>query len=234
MIKHEEIAFPNKKGPALASGIGPENSIYAGEITFADTQETNDIENSLYLYPIVDPSTQDIIKAAKFLKIDPVQYLNVIMGFLRNPLQKPWTFMEQNGAIRYKNLETGDIIDRHPGVDSFTELYNKLKAKKQNTLTKVKALMMPKINSFLFEKYTNGLKVFFKHEKSAFESKRAKTDQWIDDYMRKVKQTHGLIMKIEEEREKKIASGSLYLKANDTINAELLSLMNAYKFSKVI
>ncbi|CAG9323390.1 unnamed protein product [Blepharisma stoltei] len=227
----EEVSF-TRKGPALGSELHSDNFTYSGELTFSDIPESDESSPDQYLHPISDPTTKDIIKAAKVLRMDPkkdAQYLNVAVEFLKNPLQKPWTYFEDNGIIRFRNLETGEVTEKHPGIEWFIDLYTKLKAKKLNTIAKARSLMQNKRNYILQEKYNSGIQVFFKHEKAAFQAKRAKTDQLIDDYMKKIKQTHSLIMKIEEEREKKIASGSIYVRANDLINAEVLALVNSYK-----
>jgi uncharacterized C2H2 Zn-finger protein len=191
-------------------------------------------QSNEYIMPLDNPQTENIIEAAKVLGIDPVketQLLYLATEFLKSPVPKTWIVTKKSNKTVFRNKETNQLQDNHPGIEYFKELYRQKKNKKNITFDKVKTLIGLITKKILHEKYPDGIKTLFKPDPETFTLKKTEIRKKIQEALDKMKNiSNQQLSKISEEREKIFAEkGGEYRRANEIISSELLTIFNKVK-----
>ena len=194
-------------------------------------KDTYDLD---YVTAIEAPEPQNILKAAQFLGIDPVeetQFLYLAREFLKNPLPVNWTVLKTGEKTEFINKDNGQVQSQHPGIEFFKDLYRQLKNKKAITLDKLKAMVNKPAKGILTSKYLEGLPSFFAPDENIFYTQRLMLNDKLQSALDKMKNiSTAQLKKITEEREKVFSvGGEEYRRANEVLNSELIRNFNKLK-----
>jgi hypothetical protein len=187
-----------------------------------------------YVMPIEAPEPNNILKAAQFLGIDPVeetQFLYLAREFLKNPIPDGWEVVKNGENHEFLNKDNGQTQIQHPGIEFFRDLYRQIKNKKAFTLDKLKAIVNRPVKGILTLKYREGLMTYFAPDENIFYTQRLMLNEKVQTALDKMKNISTVqLNKINEEREKMFMErGEEYRRANEVLNSELIKNFNKLK-----
>ena len=186
-----------------------------------------------YFLPLDSPNPQDIIEAAKVLGIDPVketQYLYLAAEFLKSPIPKKWVVTQINNRTVFRNKETGEVQETHPGIEFYQEAFRLKRNRKDYTFDKVKDIVRRPRNRYLVGKYPEGVVVFFVPEEKIFRTQRMIMKDKVQSALDKMKTISiQQLNKMDEEIKKFSERGPEFKRANEMVNSELLTIFNKLK-----
>lgn len=183
-----------------------------------------------YTEPLSNPSTHDILRAARFLGIDPANetsYLYVARAFLQKPIPNNWKLSDN----LFVNLETGETTSEHPGVQHYLQLISKIKSREQKTVQSLRQVLLDPACVMMQHKYKCGIQSFFEVEDKKFLGKRREIEERVNLMMSRKKDVKVEdIQVIEEERTKKKAQHPLFSWVFDDSAAKLKQLWDNLTF----